>query len=424
MRNGPKLAWCAAAALLFAAGCKTSPERAPVLAEAFAGPASLPLREELVARAATVAKVAHGEKLEIIGRRRRFVKVRTPAGAEGWVDSRQLLSTADMDKLRTLAKAAAEAPSQGAATTFEPLNAHTAPNRQAPSFFQVSPENRVQVVAHQLAPRAAFTAPSFLDELAARTPKAAAKRPRKKREPAAPPPPAGPAPGVPKDWVAISGYADGPPAPPAKEPPPPPPMDWWTLVKTNDGHAGWALARSLYMSIPDEVAQYAERARITSYFPLGEVESKTKGRKHFWLWTTLRGSGDDRQFDQLRVFTWNTRRERYETAWIERDLEGWLPLTLKYSSGGAVTGWSVVVREKDGQIVRREYAWSGGRARIAGRSAGEKPKPWYLIPGMRPEAESDEETGDEAPAETGNPTHTWRDELKTLWQRIHGRAKE
>lgn len=424
MPKARQLAVCAVAAgLLFAAACATNPERAPVLAEAFAGPASLQLREALVARAPMVGQVSHGAKLEIIGRRRRFVKVRTDKGVEGWVDSRQLLATKDMEELRALAKAAAEAPSQGSATSFETLNAHTAPNRLSPSFFQVTPSVRVEVIAHQLAPRAPYNEPPFMDDLAARTKSTAAARPRKKKAvPTIPPPPAGPAPVVPKDWVSISGYPDGPPPQPVKPPPPPPPMDWWTLVRTKDGLAGWVLARLLYYSIPDEVAQYAERARITSYFPLGEVESKTKGRKQLWLWTTIRTSGDDRQFDQLRVFTWNAKRERYETAWIERDLSGWLPLSLKRASGGAVTGWTVLVQEKDGKLMRREYAWSGGRARIVSRTPGEKPKPWYLIPGMHPDAESDEDSGDTDEAQP--ETHTWRDELKTLWQRIHGRAKE
>jgi len=42
-------------------------------------------------------------------------------------------------------------------------------------------------------------------------------------------------------------------------------------VRTKDGSVGWVLARNLYMSVPDDVAQYAEGKRITAYLALGDV---------------------------------------------------------------------------------------------------------------------------------------------------------
>ena len=57
-------------------------------------------------------------------------------------------------------------------------------------------------------------------------------------------------------------------------------------MRTADKKVGWVLARNLYMGIPDDVAQYAEGQRISSYFDLGAVEDEEKGTKHNWLWTT------------------------------------------------------------------------------------------------------------------------------------------
>jgi len=51
------------------------------------GPATLKLRREMDLRSAEAATVVHGERLAIVRRRRRFVKVRTEKGVEGWTDT-------------------------------------------------------------------------------------------------------------------------------------------------------------------------------------------------------------------------------------------------------------------------------------------------------------------------------------------------
>ena len=85
------------------------------------------------------------------------------------------------------------------------------------------------------------------------------------------------------------------------------------MVRTQSGQSGWVLSRRLYMAIPDEVAQYAEGHRITSYFSLGKVQDEDRV-KDVWLWTTINGANRPYDFDGFRVFIWSLRRHRYETA--------------------------------------------------------------------------------------------------------------
>lgn len=372
----------------FLSACTTSPERAPVIGEGFAGAMTLPVRDELSLRAKVVATLNYGDRIEIIGKRRRFLKVRTSGGAEGWVDSTQLFTRDDIEALRQLAQRAAGMQSQGEATVFDLLNVHSAPNRQAPNYFQIRPGQYVSVITHQRAPRVPFVPPNLLFD----SPTRRAPRAKKKKEPSIPPPPRGRPPLVPDDWLEISGHGElaGLDADEALEkiaqssaepdkPPPAVAYDDWTLVRARDGRAGWALTRMLFMAIPDEVAQYAERARISAYFVVGSAAAQDGKPRPEWLWATLSRGGQDIHFDSLRLFTFNQRRKRYETAFIDRKVAGWLPIQLRRSSGGEVIGFAVITREPSGLVERREYAYTGGRVRLAGKQGVERPPDWYAV---------------------------------------------
>src|SRR5438046_923496 len=124
-------------ALLILAGCKTETPLDPAIGEAYAGPATLPIRQDVAQQSPVVATVKHGERLEILQRRRRLVKVRTARKIEGWTDDRLLLSPQEVAGLRKLNEQSKRAPSLGVATGYETLNVHTEPDRQSPSFLQI-----------------------------------------------------------------------------------------------------------------------------------------------------------------------------------------------------------------------------------------------------------------------------------------------
>lgn len=401
MRIAP--GFCLLWALALAA-CSSAPERRPALGEAFIGPAEYELRESLTARSPVRATLRHGERVEIIGRRRRFYQIRAASGAEGWIDGRLLLSAADLEALRSLSSRAAEAPSQGRATVLDDLNVHTAPYRQAPSFRRIRPGQHADVIAYERVERRPYEPAPLIQA----SPGNGAGRngsrtqPGKKRRDAGPPPLAPvPAPGLPDNWLALSRPAASiAPEPDAQRPAPQDrpaaPADEWALVRLEDGAAGWVLARMLFMEIPDEVAQYAERARIMAYFQIGSVRGREGGRP-VWLWAAQSQRSAESDFDSLRIFVWSVRRHRYETAFIERNLKGWLPLRLRSGATG-VEGFDVVVEEKGGAVVRRSYSIQPGafRARLAAKAPAARPPSWLEQP--RPAAPR------QAPPETRSVT--------------------
>jgi len=369
-------------------GCGGETKREPALGEAFVGPASLTIRQELGARSPAVATAAHGERLEIIRTRRRFVKVRTSAGVEGWTDSLLLLSPEQMAEIRRVSRQSSNLPSQGKATVYSTLHVHIKPDRQSTWFTQVTEKQIVDVLARRLAPRAAGESPK--SGLVLPAPKAPAKKPPK--PPAKiPPPPLPKPPKPPIDWLDLSHSNEPPPKQEPQPTPKPVPMDDWNLIRTSDGKVGWVLARMLVMAIPDEVAQYSEGRRITSYFSLGTVQDDDVV-KHHWVWTTLSDSTAPYDFDGFRVFIYSLRHHRYETAYKERDLQGYYPaqaemVQTQYNKKPITAhGFSLITVGSDGQLYKRTFALIGYLIYPVSTTPWQAGSSRLDVPGTTPEA--------------------------------------
>jgi len=184
---------------LLTIGCKSQGDRSPSLGEAYAGPSTLVLRQEINPRSAVVGTAHHAERLEIIQQRRRFIKVRTAKGQEGWTDERLLLTSDEVARIQRFNQQARTMPSQGLATTYDALNIHTEPSRFSPSFLQVKAGEKFDVIGHEVAPR---KAPARKPLVAAVRKSATMKKTVKAPKIPPPPPPAPPKP--PEDWMALS----------------------------------------------------------------------------------------------------------------------------------------------------------------------------------------------------------------------------
>jgi hypothetical protein len=336
--------------------CEPTVPKAPVIGEAFVGPAKLDLHQEIAPKSPVVATVNYGDKLQVVGQRRHFYKVRTEAGLEGWVDDRNLLDAPAIAALKSLAASSRDYPSQGAATTYDTLNVHTEPSRTSPSYMQIQAGERVDVIGHRVAPRKSPPRKPLV--IAPPRPKRPTRPKKTVASKAIPPPPLPPPPKLPADWLELSRRRDPDEeedvkaAPPEKPEPAPP--DDWTLIRNAKGEAGWVLSRRLYMAIPDEVAQYAEGKRITSYFSLGKIDGKD-----IWLWTTCEPGPQDHEIEGFRVFAWNPRRKRYETTYIQRRVTGYFPVIVK---GGSFS----VLLDKNGKRVREHFTLVGSRVKFDG----------------------------------------------------------
>ncbi len=273
------------------------------------------LRDRVAALYTKVGTVKAGDRVEILERQKRFARVRTESGQEGWVEQRYLVDQKVFDEIQKMTSEAASRVPQGTATARSQTNLHVAPGRETEHIFQLEENSKVQVVARATAEKPGAVAPVSL-----KTKKGAAGE---------------------------------------EETPQPVLEDFWLVRSTHPPvRAGWVLARMLDLDIPLEVAQYAEGQRIVAYFVLNQVQDADKKVPQYLVALTEPKDGLAFDFNQIRVFTWNVKRHRYETAYRERNLFGRLPIRTgeeDFGKEGRLPVFSFRVQDENGNTAERKY---------------------------------------------------------------------
>jgi len=335
--------------LLFALGCGSQDNSRAEYAYVSVPQAFL--RDRVAAVYNKVATVTSGQKLRILDRsqNKRFVKVRTEAGVEGWLEQRYLVDQKIFDGFAKLAKDAAGDPAQATAIARRIVNLHLEPERPSEAIYQIKESGKVELLKRTSTPRSGLK--------------------KVKRE-------------TNKESNNDDDDSDKtPPNTPANDPL----EDWW-LVRDEQRHVGWALGRMLDVEVPLEIAQYAEGQRIVAAFVLNEVPETKDSDKMIPQYAVLLTEPKDGlpfDFNQVRIFTWNAARSRYETAYRER-LIGQLPFTVAkedFGKEGVLPTFTVHTQDKDGTLVTRKYRLIGPIVRRvaspteAAAGKGVKPEP-------------------------------------------------
>jgi len=270
------------------------------------------LRDHVSAVFSKTGVVKNGDRVQILERERRFARVRTAGGAEGWIEQRSLVPQAIYDGFQRLAQQAQNAPIQATGTTRNDTNIHLDPGRETEHLYQLNQGSKVSIVKRA-------TAEKIVPGAAAR-PASATKNDSSK------------------------------PAMPAME-------DWW-LIRDPDGRVGWVLARMVDLDVPLEIAQYAEGQRTVAFFVLNQVADGDKKVSQYLVVLTEPKDGLTFDFDQVRVFTWNVKRHRYETAYREHNLNGFLPVTVSqenFDKEGTLPVFVLPVKDDNGNLSQRKY---------------------------------------------------------------------
>ena len=266
------------------------------------------LRDQVAAVYNKAGTVKNGEAVQVLGRDRRFARVRTSGGAEGWLEQRYLVSQETYDAFQKLAEQTHNDPVQATAIAHNQSNIHLEPGRDAEHLYQIDQGAKVSLL---------------------------------KRASSEKPLPGGQARAV-KEGAT----------------PPPPPMEDWWLVRDDQGHVGWVLGRMLDVDVPIEIAQYSEGQRLVASFVLDHVRDDDKQVAQYLVLFTENKDGMPFDYNQVRVFTWNVRKHRYETAYRERNLNGVLPVTVSHENfdkEGDLPVFVVRVKDEAGNVTERKY---------------------------------------------------------------------
>jgi SH3-like domain-containing protein len=285
------------------------------------------LRDQVAAVYNKAGVVRNAERVQVLDRDRRFARVRTKSGAEGWMEQRYLVTQKVYDSCQKLTQQEQNSPVQAAGITRTDTNIHLDPARDADHLYQLSQGAKVSILKRASSEKIL--------------------------------------PGAPAKAANVNSSK---PVMPAME-------DWW-LIRDTQGHAGWVLAKMVDLDVPLEISQYDEGQRVIAFFPLDEVPDGDQKVPQYLVVYSESKEGLPFDYNQARVFTWNLKRHRYETAYRERNLNGMLPVTVSqenFEKEGTLPVFVLRVNDESGNTQERKYKLN---TPIVRRVLGpEEPKP-------------------------------------------------
>jgi hypothetical protein len=249
------------------------------------------LRDRVAPVNERVARVVNGNRLEVVDREGRFLQVKTSEGKVGWVEEHEVLSQATYDKFRQLAKDNADAPVLSKGILRERYWLRDAPGRESDRFYLLRPNTKLELLA-----RVSVAKPEAMPLL---------------------------------------------PNANSKTPAAPPMEDFW-LARDPAGQVGWVRGGALDEDVPEDVAVLVPNEKVVAAYVIRTVSDPEANAPNgqvpeYLAALTPWKAGLPYDFDQIRVFTWNVRRHRYETAYLEHDLEGYLPVKVGQQTFGRET---------------------------------------------------------------------------------------
>jgi hypothetical protein len=218
-----------------------------------------------------VESVKAGDRVQVLGRARNWVKVKLADGRTGWVEGKDILDSQAFEASQKLLKSLESLPVQAQGHAPQAINLRYEPSRDSISLAQLPNNQKLDVFGRKVVKR-----PAQLDQ---------------------------------------------PSSPPVKEA--------WYLVRA-DQRAGWVLGRNVSLDIPEPLGAYAQSSNIVAWVAVDTVPDE--GRQVPQYLAADRAGNQEADFTHIRVFTWWAKNHQYVTAYVESGLQGYFPIRVEHTS--------------------------------------------------------------------------------------------
>ncbi len=273
-----------------------------VLAENYIGEPNVTLWSSTAQVHESLTELHWGDSVEVLARNGNEIKVRTPQKIEGWIESHSLLDAATWQGEKDLFQSTHKLAIQATGHTKVFTNLHLEPGRDTARIYQFSGAVPLAIVGRKIAEAPQPSGASSSSEPA-------------KRE----------------DWLLVyAPIVTGGDAARSSDAN----VSGTTTGRATPPVAGWVLARFVQLDAPEVIRDYASSsgARPVAWFVLNEAGDASDPKPQFLMAGSHGSEGQDCDFTMLRVYTWDAPRGRYETAFVQSDLCGLLPIQVSRQS--------------------------------------------------------------------------------------------
>lgn len=269
--------------------------------EAFVGGRGATVWNSTAEIRAPVGSLTYGQPVHVYQHYAQEAFVSTPSGIRGWVSSASLIDPDLWRSAALLAESAKNMPIQAVGHTRARMNLHTRPGVQAPVILQAPADSPLVVFQHEMV----ATAPGATGAL----------------------------------------NSD----------------DWWLVradVKNAGSVTGWALDRLIALNLPDSLRGYqaSEDIKIAAWFEIDRaLDSSSQRYRPEYLVAGTRGRQTACDFTLLRVYTWSSAHDRYETAFMDSHVCGKLPVEVVPAKSPIEDAYFSFDNVAEGGIEKRRY---------------------------------------------------------------------
>jgi hypothetical protein len=242
-----------------------APKPEPVLDQATVVAKNSSLRLKNSSTSRTLRVLDTGEKVDVLERQENWYRVRYGPDVQGWMEESTVVTNDMKGRIQQLVSASQNQEPQNTAVVKRAANMRLEPGRSTPIIHKYESGTKVEILDRVTLPR----------------------------------------PG------SESSH------------------DVWLKVRPAPTEVGWVLSGGLEFDIPNDISQYSEEYTYAAVKVINRVQDPIAGQVNWYVVGERRPAHDPNvDFDGIRIFTWNMKKHRYETAFRMKGLRGVYPLEI------------------------------------------------------------------------------------------------